>query len=203
MNSGGDDTADIEELVALLHDAVADSGEITIGDIQDRVGRRAFGPPLLIFSLIALSPIGGIPGVPTLFGMIVILLSGQVLFGMKRFWLPRIIRKRSLDNERLRAGLEKIRPAASKVDGVLRPRLTFLVQGPAVYALAATCSLLAIAIPTLEVVPFAASTAVAAIAVFALAMVANDGLLALLGYAVSFGALYSLAAILNIPFGIG
>lgn len=188
---------DFEEIIDRFLDALDEADDVTIGDIQDKVGRRAIGPPLLLASLIALSPIGGIPGVPTVFAAIVIILSTQVLIGKRRLWLPRVIQRRTLDPQKVRASLKKMRRPAAWADRLMRPRLTFLTQGRGIYIWAATCILLALSLPALEVVPFAAASAAGAIAVLALALIANDGLVALLGYALSFGAIYLVATIVG------
>jgi hypothetical protein len=49
------------------------------------VGQRSFGSLLLLPGLMALSPLSGLPGMPTLFGVMVLLITGQLLIGRNEF----------------------------------------------------------------------------------------------------------------------
>jgi hypothetical protein len=163
-----------------------------VGQIQDKVGRRSFGPLLLILGLIALTPVGGIPGVPTLFGLVVLVTAGQLLVGRRSFWLPAFVTQRSVGADRLKTVAEKARPVAGGVDKLLRPRLVSLTDDRGAYVIAAACAVLALTLPFLEVVPMAAFVPAAAITAFALGLVARDGALVIVGYAATAVALYLL-----------
>ncbi|MET4701653.1 hypothetical protein ABIE65_004701 [Constrictibacter sp. MBR-5] len=56
--------------------------------------------------------------------MMVVLLVGQLLVGKKRFWLPAIVRRRSIASEMLDKTMSYVRPVARAVDKVVKPRLT-------------------------------------------------------------------------------
>ena len=73
---------------------------------------------------------------------------------------------------------------------MVKPRVTWLATGGADRALAAACMLVALTIPPLEIVPFAGSFSWAAIAAFGLALMAHDGVLAMIALAFSGGAGY-------------
>jgi hypothetical protein len=189
----------LEDLLDELADAGENNEEISVNDIQDTVGHRSFAPLLAAFGLIVMTPVGGIPGAPTIFGLIVILVAGQILIGQRSLWLPSIIRERSIPADKLKAGTKKIRPIARRLDVVFRPRWTFLTEGRALYAIASACVLLGVMLPPLELIPMGATVPAMAITIFALALMANDRLMALLGYCVCFVAVYLLVAV--IPFG--
>lgn len=54
------------------------------------IGRRSFGPLLLMAGLIILAPVvGDIPGVPSIMGVFIVLVSVQLLIGQEHFWLPK------------------------------------------------------------------------------------------------------------------
>lgn len=188
---------DIEDVMDTFLDGIDGADSVSIDDIQDAVGRRAFGPLLLVFAVIVLSPVGGIPGVPTVFGIIVVLLAGQLLIGRKQFWLPRAIRDREIEADRLRAGIERTRPAVARIDKVIRPRVTVLTGQAGAYCIAACCVVLASFLPVLELLPFAAAAPAAAIAAFALALVAHDGLFAVIGYVGAAGSAYLAATVIG------
>lgn len=181
---------DLEDVLDEIGDVANGGGEVSIDDIQDAVGKRAFAPFLLIGGLIVLSPLGGIPGVPTIFAVIVLLTAGQMLLGRSSFWLPDIITRRSVEADKLAEALDKMRKPANWVDQLLRPRLRILTEGMASYGVALACVALAVMMPPLEAVPFAVAAPAAAITLFSLSLVANDGLLALLGYIATAGSIY-------------
>jgi hypothetical protein len=69
---------DLEGLLDQLEDAGNGDTEISVREVRDAIGRRAFAPLLLLVSLLGFTPLGGIPGVPTTLAVIVILIAGQV-----------------------------------------------------------------------------------------------------------------------------
>lgn len=186
-DEAGADEAGADESGA---DRAETGGTVTVDQVQEKVGRRSFGPLLLILGLIALTPIGGIPGVPTLFGLVVLLTAGQLLIGRRSFWLPAFITKRSIGAKRLKKAAKSAGPAARWVDTLLRPRLDMLTDDRGVYGIAVACVVLALTLPVLEVVPMAGFVPAAAITAFALALVARDGVLAIIGYAAAAVTLY-------------
>ncbi|MEX2454080.1 MAG: exopolysaccharide biosynthesis protein [Rhodospirillaceae bacterium] len=191
--------SNLENLLDDLSETSKASDEISVGDIQDAVGHRSFAPLLAAFALIVLTPVGGIPGVPTAFGGVVVLLAGQILIGRNSLWLPSFITERAVASEKLQAGIERIRFVASFVDRVLHPRLTVLADGWGTYGIATACIVLAGMLPLLEIVPGAAAVPAIAILMFALALMAKDGLVAAIGYAALFGTVY--LVVIWVPFG--
>lgn len=189
-------TEKLEDVLDTLCALAKDEGEISVADVQRTVGKRSFAPFLLICGLIVLSPVGGIPLVPTLFAVIVLLTAGQLLLGRDSFWLPGAIRERSIDDDKLQRGVTKLRKPARITDTFLKPRLTFLARGPATYGVALACVALALFMPVLEAVPFAVAAPAAAITAFALALVAHDGLLVIFGSIATAASLYLIANIL-------
>ena len=75
---------------------------------------------------------------------------------------------------------------------MIRPRLRFLSGGIGIYVIGLVSAAVAITMPPLESLPFAATTAGVAIALFGLALVTRDGLLALLGFVMTGGIVFLL-----------
>jgi hypothetical protein len=177
---------------------VAQDGTVSLDQVLSAVGRSSFGPILLLTGLIVLLPIvGDIPGMPTTMALIVLLTSCQLLFRRKHIWLPHWLLKRSIDARTLRKGLGwMIRPARF-VDRHTHRRLAALTTRRGAYAVAVACCLIAVAMPAMELVPFSANGAGAALAAFGLALIANDGVLALIAFLFTAGTvsmvIYSLA----------
>ena len=74
-------------------------------------------------------------------------------------------------------GIEWLQPPARWIDKLLKPRLRLLVKDTAVYIIAFMCLMIASVMPIMELVPFSANAAGAALTVFGLALIARDGLL--------------------------
>lgn len=168
-------------------------GDISVGEVMEAIGERSFGPLLLVPSLIGLSPIGAIPFVPLVMVAIEILIIGQMLLGWEHFWLPARLRARAISAHRFAAALDAMRPAARLVDGFVSPRLTILTEGPFFYLIALMCLAVALITPPIELVPVAGIVPNAAVAAFALALTARDGVWALLAFGFTVGSVYLIA----------
>lgn len=181
---------DLSRLLARVQQAGHDAESVSLEAILDSLGRRTFAPFLLVAGLVTLAPlVGDIPGVPTLMATLVVLAAVQLLAGREHVWLPRWLLRRRVSRRRFVAVLGWMEKPASLIDRLLKPRLTWLTRRPAHLPVALTCLLIALAMPPMEMVPFTANGAGLALTLFALALLAHDGLMALLGYALTFGTL--------------
>lgn len=179
---------DLEALVCRLAELGRGRDSVTVGDMQDEIGHRSFGPCLFVPAILELSPVGGLPGVPTVLGVIVVFFAAQLLLGHDRFWLPGVLVRRQIPGQRLNSGMKKIRPVARAIDKVLRPRLPAVMTPVWLKVAAVLCVALCLAVPALELVPFASSVPFTAIALFGLALIARDGLAMVLAFAVACAA---------------
>ena len=159
--------------------------KVAVGGLLDAAGRRSFGPVVLLVGVLLVTPLSGIPGIPTVMGLVVLLTLGQILFGRSHFWLPPLLTERQIPRERLVAAIEWLRPWAQRIDQRIRARLTWMVKGPGLYATVALCMAIGAAMPATEVVPFSSSIAGLALTVFGLSLVARDGVLAILAWGMS------------------
>jgi hypothetical protein len=178
------DPSNLEQLLDRIGEAPEDEGRVSLDAILDVVGRRSFGPVLLVAGLITLAPIiGDIPGVPTIMGILILLVAGQVLFRHEHFWLPGWVLRRSISRDKLTKALGWLQRPARFIDRLLRPRLTVLTRPIGAYVIAFMCLQIALIMPFMEVVPFSANAAGLVLAAFGLALIACDGVLALIAYA--------------------
>ena len=175
--------SNLEQLLDEFDEAAEDKKRVSLDQILDVVGRRSFGPLLLVAGLIVSAPIiGDVPGVPTVIGIFVVIISAQLIFHHDHFWLPHWMLKRSVSTRKLHKVNGKwLRPAARWVDRFLKPRLRVFTGKGGAYAIAITCSLLSFSMPFTEVVPFSANGVGAGIVAFGVALIAHDGLMALIG----------------------
>ncbi|GAA5169335.1 MULTISPECIES: exopolysaccharide biosynthesis protein [Halomonadaceae] len=180
----------LEQLLAELERAVSEERQsgapVSLALLLEAVGNRAFGPLLIIAGLITVMPlVGDIPGVPTLMALLVALSAGQLLLRRKRLWLPKWLLRRSLSRYHFLKGLRRLYPLACWTDRLLKPRLTGLTRGAGLQCVALTCLAIALCMPLMELVPFSATGAGAALTAFGLALIARDGLVALIALGVT------------------
>lgn len=176
-------TANLTQLLALLERIERRNPRISVDDVLAAIGRRSFGPMLLVAGLITLAPlIGDIPGMPTLMALLVLLTAGQLLAGRRRFWLPGWLLKRNISRDKFDKALPYLKKPARWVDKLLRVRLPWLTGywGSRLTALAGIA--IALAMPPMEFIPFTANGAGLALALLGLGLVARDGLVLLIGF---------------------
>ena len=164
-----------------------------MGEIFESVGRRSYGPLLLVIGLFAISPATVLPGMTWFAAALTLLVAGQMALGMKRIWLPQKALGATLPRDKVHEGLEKARPWARRIDSVLKPRLTFLAKPPLVNLVALFCIAAALITFPLGLIPLAPIVPGLAVVFFGLGMTAHDGLWLSLGMLV-LGAAFWLAA---------
>jgi hypothetical protein len=110
---------------ALLLQAVrGDSERITVGDILDALDARAFGLATLVFALPSVVPMP--PGVPTVVGIALLIVSVQMVIGRQELWLPGFLSRRSFSRKDLVGAFEKLAPRLEAVEKIAKPRLLFM-----------------------------------------------------------------------------
>lgn len=176
--------------VEAVSNAPAEAGSVSLGDIVGRLGSRSFAPLLLLAGIVMLAPIiGDIPGVPMLLGAVVILVAGQLLLRRDHVWLPRWLLERSVAADKVRKTVGWLRRPARFVDRWSGPRQTWLVHHAGASVIAVACILVASATPIMEVIPFSANLAGVAITALGLALLAEDGVIALVAIAFCIAAI--------------
>ena len=168
----------VEEL-----EAAADGGDtVEVGHLIDALDQRGYGPALAVLPLVELTPIGGIPGFPTLLALTLAIIAIRLLLGYEHFWAPGWLRRRELKSERVLKSVEWLTPVSQRIDAQLHERLSWFA-GPGARRAACLVILgLLLTVPPLELVPFATSGPMIVIAIFGLALLYQDGLLMLVGF---------------------
>lgn len=172
-----DEPKSIGDILDRIEGLAKNKDEVALGDVVEALGNRGYGPFLLVPALLEMSPIGGIPGLPTVLAAIIILLAVQMLIGRKHLWLPGFLTRRSVSSSKARKATSKLRGFARFMDRWFHGRLPKLTQGAFVRVAAFLCICLALTVPPLELLPFASTAPMAAIAAFGLALLVRDGLL--------------------------
>jgi hypothetical protein len=179
----GRDITTLHQLLDRL-DQAATGERVDVAFMMETVGRSSFGALLVLGGLVTLSPLDIIPGIPTLIAVAVLIVCVQLLAGRRHFWLPAWVLRRSITTRKFRRALTWLQKPARFADRLVRPRLSVLTTDAAVRIIAVGCMVVALAMPLMEVVPFSANLAGIALTAFGLAVIAHDGLLAV----VAFGA---------------
>lgn len=178
----------------LRHILELDEERISVEEIADAFGSRAFGALLFAFAVPNLLPLP--PGSSTVLGLPLVFLSPQVAIGMRHPWIPRFLARRTVDRTQLRTLFGKILPKLEKVERLLKPRLgiMFGLVGDRVIGL--VCLLLSLIL----ILPIWGGNMLpaAAVACLALGLTTRDGLIALIGY----GLVAAGAAVIALGFGV-
>lgn len=169
-------------LSEILSGLATDEGRprISVADIFQAMGDRAFGALILIFALPNIVPTP--PGTSALTGTPLVFLAAQLMLGQKP-WLPRIIADRSMTRQDFASIVTRVTPWLAKAERMLRPRLGFLVYPPAEYLIGFVCLVLAVilALP----VPLGNILPAIAICFFSFGILERDGICVLIGTAVA------------------
>jgi hypothetical protein len=163
------------------------SERLEFGTISQFMGSRSIGALLLFFALPMVLPIP-MPGISIVFGIPLIVIAIQLLFGHRHAWLPARLARRSIARIDLSVYIQKALPTLHRIESVLRPRIEGLTGNKAMRLVGAVCLILALII-TLPV-PFGHLVPGLAISTMALGLIERDGLM------VGAGLLIALIALL-------
>ncbi len=153
-------------------------GPITVGEMIDHFGRRAFGAALFVFSAPNLLPLP--PGSSTILGLPLLLIAPQLALGVRRPWLPKALARRSVDREVLTRAFARLIPSLQKVERLTAPRLSLLFGPIGDRLIGVVCTLLVLVL--ILPIPLGNMLPASAIAALGLSLVQRDGALALAGY---------------------
>ncbi|QQN75338.1 exopolysaccharide biosynthesis protein [Croceicoccus sp. YJ47] len=180
----GDEIHSVGEILDMLRSLADRQDKVSIGNVLDTIGDRSYGPAMMLPAMIEISPVGGIPGVPTLLATIVALAAAQLLIGKEHLWLPQLVQKRAISAGKLHKAADKLDGLANWLDRWFHGRMPRFVTGIWPRIAAAIVILLCLTVPPLEFVPFASTAPMAAIIAFGLALLVRDGLLMLIALGV-------------------
>lgn len=154
-------------------------------EFWDVMEKRGFGPMLALPSFIACTPIGAIPGIPSLAGGTILLIALQILLGRRHPWLPQRVKQLNCDADQLRYIVEKVKPYAVRVDRFLVPRCFFMRQPVFRSFIALCCAGCGLVMIPLELIPFMGLIPAFAVFIMAIGMATDDGAVALFGVSLS------------------
>lgn len=177
----------------LLLDAVRGDGErITVGQILDALDARAFGLAALLFSLPSVIPMP--PGVPTIVGVALLIVSLQMVLGRRELWLPGFLTKRSFSRSALVNGIEKFQPRLQAIEKFARPRLPFMTGRIGTVVIGLVVMVMAIVL-ILPLPPGGNFPPALACAILGMGLAERDGAIVLVGMLSSLAAIVAVSIV--------
>lgn len=149
---------------------------VSVGDLLDRLDSRAHGVLLLVLALPMCIP--NIPGISTVFGILMLAPALQLVLGSRRLWAPQRMRRWSIDAGALRRTLRTGAPMLRRIESFVRPRWTRLTRFPVTIVVGLQTLLMAIIL--ILPIPFANWPPGITVALTALALLQRDGVLMLI-----------------------
>jgi hypothetical protein len=181
-----------EMLEDLLH-AFPGEAAVSMQDILDKLKNRAFGLLLLLLALPNCIP--NIPGISTVFGLLLLAPALQLIFGAAKPWLPKRIMRMTIQATHLRTAINGSLPVLKRIEKLVQPRWEGLYTRPFQiwYGIQITILAAILILP----IPFGNWPPGMAVAALALGILQRDGVAAI----VSFG--FFIASLIIAPLGIG
>ncbi|MET0181462.1 MAG: exopolysaccharide biosynthesis protein [Caulobacterales bacterium] len=194
------------QLLEELRDAFPNE-KVTVAELIDKLENRAIGLLLLILALPMCIP--NVPGISTIFGLLLLAPAVQMIFGGKKLWLPQRVRNWSFSRHGMQSAIKGAAPYLRRIEKYVRPRWSVLTRAPFTILFGVVVLVMAIVL-TLPI-PFGNWPPAMTLAIIALALLQRDGLLMLLslpaaaasiaiayaGVRIGFAALVELGSILH------
>jgi len=167
-----------------------DSEKVSVRQIIDALDARSFGLAVLLFALPSVVPMP--PGVPTVVGIILLIVAVQMVIGRHELWLPRILSEREFDRKSLVGAFEGLAPKLAILEKVMKPRLLLMTGHAGSIAIGVIVLIMAIVL-ILPLPPGGNFPPALACAVLGLGLTQRDGLIVLFGLVASVVALVAVS----------
>jgi hypothetical protein len=174
----------------LLRAVRGESDKVSVKEILDALDARSFGLAVLLFSLPSVVPMP--PGVPTVVGIILLIVAVQMVIGREDLWLPGILSKREFDRKALVGAFEGLAPKLAVIERVMKPRLLFVTGRIGAVFIGVIVLIMAVVL-ILPLPPGGNFPPALACAVLGLGLAQRDGFIVLAGLVVSALALVAVS----------
>lgn len=170
-------------LRAVINQAKGES--ITIGEIIEAFGERAFGFVLILFSLPNCVPAP--PGIAGIVGTPVLIFGFQMMLGHRHPWLPGFVKRRSVSVSKFKRLIDVAEPKLQWLESYCKPRVLqlFSLVGDRMVGLFAFLVALSVLIPF----PGTNFPPSIALVIVSIAVIEEDGYLLILGYLIGLAGL--------------
>jgi hypothetical protein len=149
---------------------------VSVGELIDRLDSRAHGMLLLVLALPMCVP--NVPGISTIFGVLMLAPALQMVFGSRRLMVPNRVREWRVSGDALRRTFLMAIPTLKRVEYLIKPRWSRLTRFPATILVGLQTLLMAFVL--ILPIPFANWPPGMTVAMTALALLQRDGLLMLI-----------------------
>lgn len=183
------------ELLEDLLTSFEGDGTVSVQDVLNRFEGRAFGLLMLLLALPNCIP--NVPGLSTIFGILLLAPAIQLIIGSGSPWLPKRLRAMTIQRETLRTTIKSALPTLKKFEVLIKPRWEPLTERPVSIALG--FMVLICALILMLPIPLGNWLPGMCIAAIALALLQRDGVLSV----ISIGFFIASFAILPLGIGIG
>lgn len=172
---------------------------VTLANILELAGERTFGFLLVILALPSALPIPA-PGYSAPFGLLIILISTQMILGLHRPWFPQKIRSSSLSRTQAQGLISAGLPWLQRLERVSKPRLSFISNTQLGRIL---IGLVIILMGLFMMIPIPGTNTVPAMIVFILgfSLIEEDGFISLAGLVAGLagGAVVGITLVKGLP----
>jgi hypothetical protein len=181
-------------LRALVESAAGET--VTIREIIEAFGDRAFGFVLILFSLPNCVPAP--PGIAGIVGTPVLIFGIQMMLGHHHPWLPDVVLRRSVSVDKFRKVIDIAEPRMRKLEAVCKPRLTGLFGpwGDRIVGLFAVLAAISVLIPF----PGTNFPPSIALVIVSIAVMEEDGYFLIGGFLIGLAGLAYTAAVTGTAF---
>ena len=169
-------SSSVSQLLELI--AAHETQEVSVADILETFGNRAFGAMMFVFAAPLVLPMP--PGVSAILGAPLMFITFQWMLGRRTLWLPKALLVRTMSMSDFRNLMGKLTPYLERLERRLRPRLTFMYNPLGDRIVGALCFTLSIVV--FLPIPFGNMLPSFAIAAFAIGGAERDGVAALIGW---------------------
>jgi hypothetical protein len=159
------------------------ANHVSLRDILGHVGDRSFTTVILLTSLVLVSPVSAIPGMPTMGMLIIVGVAVQYLLGRSHLWLPAFVLNRQLQRDKVERAIDFLHGPMSWIDRRTKERLSLLTHRPLKWLVVLTIMATALPWPVLEPLPMVTSIGATAVSLLAIGLVTRDGIFVVLGFA--------------------
>lgn len=159
---------------------------VALRSVTEGLGGSMFGMLLFIAILPAFLPIPGVAG--ALSGPLVSVIGAQLLVGMRRPWLPRMVGDRGPRRGTLARFEARISPWLRRLERLIRPRLPDLIDHPAATVVTGLL-LLVLGVLLALPIPFTNYVFGLLLLAYALALLERDGVLMLIAWGAGLAAI--------------
>jgi hypothetical protein len=149
---------------------------VSFGELIDQLDSRAHGVLLLVLALPMCIP--NVPGISTIFGVLMLLPALSLTMGSRRLWAPERMRAWTFPRESLTRTLRAAIPTLRRLEVLIKPRLPELTRFP--ITILVGLQTLVLALVLVLPIPFGNWPPGMTVAMTALALLQRDGALMLL-----------------------